>query len=212
MSLRDYALGAPPRDVPLPPTIAVVGTSMNSGKTTVVASMVRGLRAAGLNAMACKITGTGAGGDAWLMKDSGAELVLDFTDAGAVSTSLLTLPELEEIMDTLLFSSLVHVAKEGGNWLFDLTYEGYGSRVDINDLGYLTRANIHSFGGVGQYRDRTPGRFFLEQQFNLELFDRWNTDGLKLGELYQLNSSGKTTGFWEYFIELHYRAAHFDEL
>jgi len=102
MNLRDYALGAPPRDVPLPPTIAVVGTSMNSGKTTVVASMVRGLRAAGLNAMSCKITGTGAGGDAWLMKDSGAELVLDFTDAGAVSTSLLTLPELEEIMDTLL--------------------------------------------------------------------------------------------------------------
>src|SRR4051794_28363890 len=102
MNLRDYALGEPPRDVQRPPTIGVVGTSMNSGKTTVVANTVRGLRAAGVNAMACKITGTGAGGDVWLMQDSGAELVLDFTDAGVVSTSLLGLDALEAIMDTLL--------------------------------------------------------------------------------------------------------------
>src|SRR3954471_2508556 len=102
MNLRDYALGKPPRDVRRPPVIGVVGTSMNSGKTTVVANTVRGLRAAGINAMACKITGTGAGGDVWLMQDAGAELVLDFTDAGAVSTSLLTLDALEEIMDKLI--------------------------------------------------------------------------------------------------------------
>src|SRR3954452_10022242 len=109
MNLRDYALEAPPQDVARPPVIGVVGTSMNSGKTTVAASSVRGLRAAGINAMACKITGTGAGGDVWLMQDAGAEMVLDFTDAGAASTSLLTLPALEEIMDTLLH----HLAAAG---------------------------------------------------------------------------------------------------
>lgn len=110
MNLGDYALSPAPAISPTrPPTIGVVGTSMNSGKTTVVANMVRGLRAAGLNAMAAKVTGTGAGGDVWLMQDAGAELVLDFTDAGAVSTSLLELPRLLEIMDTCLH----HLADAG---------------------------------------------------------------------------------------------------
>src|SRR5439155_160509 len=44
----------------------------------------------------------GAGGDAWLMRDAGAEVVYDFTDAGVASTSLLDLPALHGIVDTLL--------------------------------------------------------------------------------------------------------------
>src|SRR5436190_686234 len=49
-----------------------------------------------------KVTGTGAGPDMWLMQDAGAEITLDFTDAGYVSTSLLDLPALQGIVDTLL--------------------------------------------------------------------------------------------------------------
>ena len=64
------------------PSVVVVGTSMNAGKTTTAAHLIHGLNAAGHTVGAMKITGTGAGGDLWLMKDSGAAHVLDFTDAG----------------------------------------------------------------------------------------------------------------------------------
>ncbi len=69
-----------------PLTFAVVGASMNSGKTTTAAHLVRGLRRAGINVGAAKTTGTGAGGDVWLMSDAGAFPVYDFTNAGYPST------------------------------------------------------------------------------------------------------------------------------
>lgn len=75
-----------PRDVLGPCVIGVLGTSMNSGKTTTVAAIARGLAAAGLNVAAGKVTGTGAGGDPMLFEDSGAAAVLDFTEFGFAST------------------------------------------------------------------------------------------------------------------------------
>ena len=74
---------------------------MNSGKTTTVASIVRGLTAAGLDVAAGKVTGTGAGGDPGLYRDSGAARVLDFTDFGLASTYLLQLAEVRALLEGL---------------------------------------------------------------------------------------------------------------
>lgn len=68
------------------PTVLVAGTGMNVGKTTSMAALVRGLARAGLQVGACKLTGTGAGGDRHSYADAGAAEVLDFTDLGLVST------------------------------------------------------------------------------------------------------------------------------
>ncbi len=81
-----------------PFTIGVVGTSMNSGKTTTAASIVRGLTAAGLDVAAGKVTGTGAGGDPGLYRDSGAARVLDFTDFGLASTYLMQLGDVRALL------------------------------------------------------------------------------------------------------------------
>jgi len=83
------------------PTLAVVGTAMNAGKSTTVAGMVRGMRAAGLQVGTAKVTGTGAGGDLWLMADAGAAPVLDFTAAGYPSTYLTPVSELESVLELL---------------------------------------------------------------------------------------------------------------
>ncbi len=102
-NLRDYAIEPIETLVAShPTTIAVVGTAMDSGKTSSAAFMVRGMVRAGLRAGYAKITGTGAGGDTFLLMDAGADPVLDFTDAGAVSTYLLALPDLERILITLV--------------------------------------------------------------------------------------------------------------
>lgn len=85
--LSDYAVRAEPSaDIPGVPAIAVCGTAMNAGKTTTLASLVRGYALAGLKVAAIKITGTGAGGDLWSFHDAGAHLVRDFTDAGFATT------------------------------------------------------------------------------------------------------------------------------
>lgn len=81
------------------PVIAVLGTSMNSGKSTVLAQLAHGLAAAGLRVAAGKATGTGAGNDYNLFLDAGAHRVLDFTDFGYSSTFQV---EYEEVRDLFL--------------------------------------------------------------------------------------------------------------
>lgn len=85
------------------PVIAVVGTSMNSGKSTTVASLARGLTQSGQCVAAGKITGTGAGGDPGLYRDAGAATVLDFTDFGYASTYRLGRDEVRAV-----FASVIH--------------------------------------------------------------------------------------------------------
>ena len=109
INLRDHALSPiSTLDTPVPVTIAVVGTGMDSGKTQSCAYLVRGLLAAGLRVGYAKITGTGAGGDFWLLKDAGASPVLDFTDAGMATTYMISLEQL----DSLLMTLMGHIARE----------------------------------------------------------------------------------------------------
>jgi len=84
------------------PTIAVVGTTMDSGKTTSAAYLVHGLRRYGLNVGYAKVTGTGAAGDPELLRDAGASPVLDFTDLGYASTYLLPTAVVESMYGELV--------------------------------------------------------------------------------------------------------------
>ncbi len=92
-----------------PHVVAVLGTSMNSGKSTAAACLIRGLTSAGLRVAAGKITGTGAGGDPRLFHDAGAVKVLDFTDYGYATTFRVEAAELGN-----LAASMVNALAEGG--------------------------------------------------------------------------------------------------
>lgn len=101
LNLADYALQPCSRPPGLT-VIGVVGASMNSGKTTAVASLAHGLRQAGHRVAAIKATGTGAYGDYNAFLDSGAHYVADFTDSGMVSTYRQPLSRIQAGLDTLL--------------------------------------------------------------------------------------------------------------
>lgn len=101
INLARYAMPAM-ADARPPVVIGVVGSSMNAGKTTAVASLVHGLRRAGCRVAAIKATGTGSFGDFNAYQDAGAQTVFDFTDAGLVSTYLQPLPRLERALSSLL--------------------------------------------------------------------------------------------------------------
>jgi hypothetical protein len=85
-----------------PHVIAVLGTSMNSGKSTALSCLVKGLTRAGLVVAAGKATGTGSGNDPGMFVDAGAVRVLDFTDFGFPTTFQLDHGRIRG-----MFSSLV---------------------------------------------------------------------------------------------------------
>ena len=102
LNLSDWRLDSRPIPKPLPPVLVVAGTAMNAGKTTAAARLIKGLVRAGKQVGAAKVTGTGAGGDFWQMKDAGAREVVDFTDAGFASTYLLPPQDVEKAFLRLL--------------------------------------------------------------------------------------------------------------
>jgi len=108
-NLRGTALSRPLPAASRPFTVAVVGTSMNAGKTTSASYLVHGLAAGGRRVGAAKVTGTGAGKDHWLMADAGAEIALDFVDAGYPSTYKIPNTAVLDILDLLSG----HLAMEG---------------------------------------------------------------------------------------------------
>ncbi len=84
------------------PILLVSGSSMNAGKTTTVASLIKGLTADGFNVSAAKVTGTGSGGDLWHFIDAGVSKAIDFTDAGLVSTYLMSNQSLVRLFDEMI--------------------------------------------------------------------------------------------------------------
>ena len=83
--------------VPRPRTVLVVGASMNAGKTTTAAQVIRSLSGQGRKVAAAKLTGTACRKDPGMMEDAGAVRVLDFTHCGYPSTSNLGVRELLEL-------------------------------------------------------------------------------------------------------------------
>ncbi len=102
INLNQFALEVRRAPEHRPTITAVIGTSMNAGKTTTLAGLALGMSRMGLKVGAAKVTGTGAGGDVWHITDAGAHKVYDFTDCGVPSTYKLTSDNCEEIMETLI--------------------------------------------------------------------------------------------------------------
>jgi hypothetical protein len=74
----------------LPPLVALVGTSMDAGKTTAACALVRALVHRNLRVAAGKLTGVSLRRDVLMMQDCGARPVALFTDFGVVTTSAAT--------------------------------------------------------------------------------------------------------------------------
>jgi hypothetical protein len=79
-----------------------VGASMDSGKTTTAAHMVRGLKRSGMKVGFIKLTGTVYTKDRDLAYDNGADVVTDFGELGFPSTYMCNLTELLDLHESLL--------------------------------------------------------------------------------------------------------------
>lgn len=93
-----------PREVPATewPVVAVIGTSMNSGKTTSSVKLIKCLCKRGLRVGACKLTGSVSNRDQDEMRSAASGAVIDFSDYGFPSTYMCSHEELLTLFRTML--------------------------------------------------------------------------------------------------------------
>lgn len=105
----------------------------------------------------------------------------------------------------------IRAAKEDNGPVFDVTLEADGRRFDINDAGYLERANfIHADVNVG-WKDTTPGELIRQATTYAEWFYWRNWLGERISGGYQVNTQVVFKNYWQLFTELHWRPSHFDD-
>jgi hypothetical protein len=141
-----------------PTVIGVLGTSMNSGKSTAMATLVNGLTSAGLKVSAGKSTGTGAGNDPMIYLDGGAAKVLDFTDFGYPTTFRLDFEQVRSltvnVIDALSETDTDVVVVE----IADGVYQGETARLLRDPLFHAVVDRIvfaagDALGAVGGVRE-----------------------------------------------------------
>ncbi|MCP3991401.1 MAG: hypothetical protein GY724_20170 [Actinomycetia bacterium] len=104
LSTRDHSLVAPQAKVKRSPRsklILVVGTAMNSGKSTAAVAICWALTAMGHKVRASKVTGTASLKEILHMNDAGASVYNDFTYLGYPSTYMLERSEVLGIFNDL---------------------------------------------------------------------------------------------------------------
>ncbi|MGO3717493.1 MAG: DUF1611 domain-containing protein, partial [Glutamicibacter arilaitensis] len=129
LSIENESPQAAQIDAPRPPVIAVLGTSMNSGKSTTLGCLVNGLVNSGMQVAAGKATGTGAGNDPNLFTDAGAFSVCDFTDFGFPTTYRL---DYETVRDLLVAMIREQSATGAGTVVIEIAdglFQGETSRL-----------------------------------------------------------------------------------
>jgi hypothetical protein len=112
VNVRSFALPAPPPTDHETNWIVVVGSAMDSGKTTACASLIHGFASGGRSVGAAKLTGTASARDLGAFRDAGAVPVLDFLDAGWISTAGCSGSDLDAIRSVLTG----HLRGHGVDW------------------------------------------------------------------------------------------------
>jgi len=87
--------------------ILSVGSSMDSGKTTTAAHLVRGLKKKGYKVAFVKLTGTVYTKDCDLNYDLGADIAVDFGEFGFPSTYMCSESELLDLYESLVLKASV---------------------------------------------------------------------------------------------------------
>ncbi|MCZ7525275.1 MAG: hypothetical protein M5U14_02115 [Acidimicrobiia bacterium] len=123
------------------PTVLIVGTSMDSGKTVAAKKAVRRLKDRGLRVAAAKLTGVGRFRDVLAMGDAGADWIFDFVDVGLPST-VVPREEFTERLRLLLGLIAAHhpdvlVAEAGASPL-----EPYNGDVAVGELAAHVRCTV----------------------------------------------------------------------
>lgn len=134
-------LPLPPRGSFRTPTVALVGTSMSSGKTTAATTLVRRLAGSGRRVLAAKLIGAARYRDIQAMGDAGAKWIYDFVDAGLPST-VCPEDEFRPLLDALLSRMAAEPADVAVVELGASPHEPYNGIVALDAIREATRIRV----------------------------------------------------------------------
>ncbi|MBN9686868.1 MULTISPECIES: DUF1611 domain-containing protein [unclassified Corallococcus] len=141
------------------PVVYVVGTCMNAGKTYAASVVVRKLSQAGYRVGGAKLTGVSLMRDTLSMQDSGADVVMDFTDAGVVCTGARTASKVARIVFSEMAAQDVDVivAETGDGIMGEYGVQAILADPELKALGgaFILCANdpVGAAGGVRHLRE-----------------------------------------------------------
>ena len=94
-------------------------------------------------------------------------------------------------------SALVGVSKIGGEFVhFNFSYGYKSPGFEINDLGFLRRADTRSDGSWIQFRSDRPNRWFRSRMINFNQYAQWNSDGDRIGNGGNVNAHAIFQNNW----------------
>ena len=179
-------------DTPLPPVVYVAGTCMNSGKTAAACALIRRFARAGYRVGGAKLTGVSLLRDILGMRDYGAEVAYDFTDAGVVATDERNAPGLTRTIFSELAADRVDVivAEMGDGILGEYGVQAILADAELAGLAtaFVLCANdpVGTAGGVeqlardygirpdviaGPATDNRVGTRYVERAFGIPAFN-----------------------------------------
>jgi hypothetical protein len=125
------------------PLVVISGTSMDSGKTTVAAEIIKTFHRFGLKLGGAKLTGVGALRDIYKMTDFGVHQAVSFLDAGIASTANLP----EETVIGVAKGAINHLAKQTPDAIIIEFGDGvlgrYGVRSILSDSDIQKNVKLH---------------------------------------------------------------------
>ncbi len=145
------------RDVPV---VAIVGSSMNAGKTAAACALVQAFTHKGYQVAAAKATGVSLRRDILAMEDAGARRTMLFTDLGIVTTTAEVAPQSARTLLTELATGAPDlVVLELGDGLLglygvDAILDDPGLRASFKAVVLAASDPVAAWGGVQLLRDR----------------------------------------------------------
>ncbi len=98
-------------------------------------------------------------------------------------------------------NEMVQFGKVGGNhFLFQTNYERRSPGFEINDLGYLQRADQQAWSTWAGYFDRHRRRFYQRFQWNFNWWQYWTTAGLPEERAFNTNTHTTFLNTWSFHV------------
>jgi hypothetical protein len=101
--------------------------------------------------------------------------------------------------------------KQGGHWLWHGWFARDTADLEVNDLGYLDRANVIGVGARLAYRSLHPWEGTLETLSDVESIILYNDRGLPVYNTVDLRTEAKLASFWKVNVGLAWHAPIFED-
>lgn len=98
----------------------------------------------------------------------------------------------------------------GKHWLFNVNYQTMSPKLDLNDAGYLQRANLHHVHGIVTLRTKTPHAGLLEGGISLFAAIEQSWDGAAVQRYFELNAEATFRNLYHLYAQCGFSTNHQD--